>query len=334
MNEQLQAVASEMKRAITTADDSVSALLEKQLAIIGDEFERQCGQDDDGQLPEECTLEPQNEPTADDADSNEEDEENAEDAGSADSGPKNRRDQLAGVQQVLLDAVARPDVPRGHDEETDGLTRREYQTQLLTGLYAATCPVAGYPNASLIEVAEEMSETGSALTKEEIEIVSATLDSVYGAIQAVGLALAVADGTYASAIRKAGDDARATRDLLTELHKTASDADKKDAPAPYVPPLGFSLNAPAEQPRTSEQAPKFVHAAVGVPLTQLRQLAGQAKDSGTRLLCAETAGVLARAQGKLELSQKIAPSSISIRGGRQSLARPSRRLDRRPGSTI
>ena len=58
MNEQLQAVASEMKRAITTADDSVSALLEKQLAIIGDEFERQCGQDDDGQLPEECTLEP------------------------------------------------------------------------------------------------------------------------------------------------------------------------------------------------------------------------------------------------------------------------------------
>lgn len=310
-----------MKNAASHADRDTAGLLNRQIGLLTKEFLRQCGTDDEGKPAENCNFDLDG-PT-DSADS-------VDSVVSTDSAPRKREprkgdnregdrlQQLGGVQDALRNAISVPNVPdaKAKEQPVDGhdVTRQQYQTQLLTGLYAAICPAAGGPDINELMSQGLIGDDGASLGKDKtmakhIDDIDAVLDSVYAGIQGSGIALAIDDGGNAQTISAAGDDLRVIRDALTDLRGTADKSDR------YTPPAGFSLAPKVKQPASPKQAAGFMKQVVDIPLSQLRQLSGRAGSPENRRLFAELAGALGRAQGRIELSQGDNPTDVVIRGG-------------------
>lgn len=327
-NEQLRQLGAVMRNARAGADDEAKEFISGQIGVLEKEFLRQCGTDDNGERDPRCVFD-----EAEGAEGS--DEGSAGDRAGQDKTARkkggsgaDRKQVFAVIQREMLGAIENPELPepKAHEEDADGrsVTRQEFQTQLLVGLYAATAPVAGTPqrkDANRLLTDPEV--VGHGDNRELGEDLRATLDATYGAIQAAGLALAADDGSAREAIESAGDGARFARDMITAMITPEKDEDGEDSSAGsqadgdsgYEPPAGFGLSKATEAPRTAEEAPGFLHAALAAPLSQLRLLAGRAEEPKLRVALAQTCAILSRAQGKLELAQGLEPTGILLRGG-------------------
>lgn len=327
-NEQLRSIGAVMRSALDRADAEEAEFIRRQIGVLEKEFLRQCGTDDEGQRDPQCSFEDADgggsgdSPTSSTAPSTAAKARTAEDNEGTDSAAK-RRQLFAGIQRELLGAIESPELPDAdaHEKDSQGRTviRQEFQTQLLVGLYGATAPVAGAPQREdIAELLEDPEVVGRGNTKALGEDLKDALNSVYGAIQAAGVALAADDGSARKQLAAAGDGARLARDVVTAMiTPPADDSTEKpeDAEGAYEPPAGFGVSKATKAPASAKEAPAFLHAALAAPLSQLRLLAGRAETGPLRLALAQTCAALSRAQGQLELAQGLGPEAVVLRGG-------------------
>ncbi|PZP01328.1 MAG: hypothetical protein DI609_04395 [Corynebacterium urealyticum] len=327
-NEQLRSIGAVMRSALDRADAEEAEFIRRQIGVLEKEFLRQCGTDDEGQRDPQCSFEDADgggsgdSPTSSTAPSTAAKARTAEDNKGTDSAAK-RRQLFAGIQRELLGAIESPELPDAdaHEKDSQGrtVTRQEFQTQLLVGLYGATAPVAGAPQREdIAELLEDPEVVGRGNTKALGEDLKDALNSVYGAIQAAGVALAADDGSARKQLAAAGDGARLARDVVTAMiTPPADDSTEKpeDAEGAYEPPAGFGVSKATKAPASAKEAPAFLHAALAAPLSQLRLLAGRAETGPLRLALAQTCAALSRAQGQLELAQGLGPEAVVLRGG-------------------
>lgn len=327
-NEQLRSIGAVMRSALDRADAEEAEFIRRQIGVLEKEFLRQCGTDDEGQRDPQCSFEDADgggsghSPTSSTAPSTAAKARTAEDNEGTDSAAK-RRQLFAGIQRELLGAIESPELPDAdaHEKDSQGrtVTRQEFQTQLLVGLYGATAPVAGAPQREdIAELLEDPEVVGRGNTKALGEDLKDALNSVYGAIQAAGIALAADDGSARKQLAAAGDGARLARDVVTAMiTPPADDSTEKpeDAEGAYEPPAGFGVSKATKAPASAKEAPAFLHAALAAPLSQLRLLAGRAETGPLRLALAQTCAALSRAQGQLELAQGLGPEAVVLRGG-------------------
>ena len=327
-NEQLRSIGAVMRSALDRADTEETEFIRRQIGVLEKEFLRQCGTDDEGQRDPQCSFEDADgggsgdSPTSGTASSTAAKARTADDDKGTDSAAK-RRQLFAGIQRELLGAIESPELPDAAAHEKDSqsrtVTRQEFQTQLLVGLYGATAPVAGAPQREdIAELLEDTEVVGHGNTKALGEDLKDALDSVYGAIQAAGVALAADDGSARKQLAAAGDGARLARDVVTAMITPAADdsAEKpEDAEGAYEPPAGFGVSKATKAPASAKEAPAFLHAALAAPLSQLRLLAGRAETGPLRVALAQACAALSRAQGQLELAQGLGPEAVVLRGG-------------------
>lgn len=327
-NEQLRSIGAVMRSALDRADAEEAEFIRRQIGVLEKEFLRQCGTDDEGQRDPQCSFEDADgggsgdSPTSGTASSTAAKARTAEDNEGTDSAAK-RKQLFAGIQRELLGAIESPELPDAdaHEKDSQGrtVTRQEFQTQLLVGLYGATAPVAGAPQREdIAELLDDPEVVGRGNTKALGEDLKDTLDSVYGAIQAAGVALAADDGSARKQLAAAGDGARLARDVVTAMITPAADdsAEKpEDAEGAYEPPAGFGVSKATKAPASAKEAPAFLHAALAAPLSQLRLLAGRAETGPLRVALAQACAALSRAQGQLELAQGLGPEAVVLRGG-------------------
>lgn len=327
-NEQLRSIGAVMRSALDRADTEETEFIRRQIGVLEKEFLRQCGTDDEGQRDPQCSFEDADgggsgdSPTSGTASSTAAKARTADDDKGTDSAAK-RRQLFAGIQRELLGAIESPELPdaAAHEKDSHGrtVTRQEFQTQLLVGLYGATAPVAGAPQREdIAELLEDPEVVGRGNTKALGEDLKDALDSVYGAIQAAGVALAADDGSARKQLAAAGDGARLARDVVTAMITPAADdsAEKpEDAEGAYEPPAGFGVSKATKAPASAKEAPAFLHAALAAPLSQLRLLAGRAETGPLRVALAQACAALSRAQGQLELAQGLGPEAVVLRGG-------------------
>ncbi|WOH95237.1 hypothetical protein [Corynebacterium urealyticum] len=327
-NEQLRSIGAVMRSALDRADTEETEFIRRQIGVLEKEFLRQCGTDDEGQRDPQCSFEDADgggsgdSPTSGTASSTAAKARTADDDKGTDSAAK-RRQLFAGIQRELLGAIESPELPdaAAHEKDSQGrtVTRQEFQTQLLVGLYGATAPVAGAPQREdIAELLEDPEVVGRGNTKALGEDLKDALDSVYGAIQAAGVALAADDGSARKQLAAAGDGARLARDVVTTMITPAADdsAEKpEDAEGAYEPPAGFGVSKATKAPASAKEAPAFLHAALAAPLSQLRLLAGHAETGPLRVALAQACAALSRAQGQLELAQGLGPEAVVLRGG-------------------
>lgn len=327
-NEQLRSIGAVMRSALDRADTEETEFIRRQIGVLEKEFLRQCGTDDEGQRDPQCSFEDADgggsgdSPTSGTASSTAAKARTADDDKGTDSAAK-RRQLFAGIQRELLGAIESPELPdaAAHEKDSQGrtVTRQEFQTQLLVGLYGATAPVAGAPQREdIAELLEDTEVVGHGNTKALGEDLKDALDSVYGAIQAAGVALAADDGSARKQLAAAGDGARLARDVVTAMITPAADdsAEKpEDAEGAYEPPAGFGVSKATKAPASAKEAPAFLHAALAAPLSQLRLLAGRAETGPLRVALAQACAALSRAQGQLELAQGLGPEAVVLRGG-------------------
>lgn len=327
-NEQLRSIGAVMRSALDRADAEEAEFIRRQIGVLEKEFLRQCGTDDEGQRDPQCSFEDADgggsgdSPISSTAPSTAAKARTAEDNEGTDSAAK-RRQLFAGIQRELLGAIESPELPDAdaHEKDSQGrtVTRQEFQTQLLVGLYGATAPVAGAPQREdIAELLEDPEVVGRGNTKALGEDLKDALNSVYGAIQAAGVALAADDGSARKQLAAAGDGARLARDVVTAMiTPPADDSTEKpeDAEGAYEPPAGFGVSKATKAPASAKEAPAFLHAALAAPLSQLRLLAGRAETGPLRLALAQTCAALSRAQGQLELAQGLGPEAVVLRGG-------------------
>lgn len=327
-NEQLRSIGAVMRSALDRADTEETEFIRRQIGVLEKEFLRQCGTDDEGQRDPQCSFEDADgggsgdSPTSGTASSTAAKARTADDDKGTDSAAK-RRQLFAGIQRELLGAIESPELPdaAAHEKDSQGrtVTRQEFQTQLLVGLYGATAPVAGAPQREdIAELLEDPEVVGRGNTKARGEDLKDALDSVYGAIQAAGVALAADDGSARKQLAAAGDGARLARDVVTAMITPAADdsAEKpEDAEGAYEPPAGFGVSKATKAPASAKEAPAFLHAALAAPLSQLRLLAGRAETGPLRVALAQACAALSRAQGQLELAQGLGPEAVVLRGG-------------------
>ncbi len=327
-NEQLRSIGAVMRSALDRADAEETEFIRRQIGVLEKEFLRQCGTDDEGQRDPQCSFEDADgggsgdSPTSGTASSTAAKARTADDDKGTDSAAK-RRQLFAGIQRELLGAIESPELPdaAAHEKDSQGrtVTRQEFQTQLLVGLYGATAPVAGAPQREdIAELLEDPEVVGRGNTKALGEDLKDALDSVYGAIQAAGVALAADDGSARKQLAAAGDGARLARDVVTAMITPAADdsAEKpEDAEGAYEPPAGFGVSKATKAPASAKEAPAFLHAALAAPLSQLRLLAGRAETGPLRVALAQACAALSRAQGQLELAQGLGPEAVVLRGG-------------------
>ena len=327
-NEQLRSIGAVMRSALDRADTEEADFIRRQIGVLEKEFLRQCGTDDEGQRDPQCSFEDADgggsgdSPTSGTASSTAAKARTADDDKGTDSAAK-RRQLFAGIQRELLGTIESPELPdaAAHEKDSQGrtVTRQEFQTQLLVGLYGATAPVAGAPQREdIAELLEDPEVVGRGNTKALGEDLKDALDSVYGAIQAAGVALAADDGSARKQLAAAGDGARLARDVVTAMITPAADdsAEKpEDAEGAYEPPAGFGVSKATKAPASAKEAPAFLHAALAAPLSQLRLLAGRAETGPLRVALAQACAALSRAQGQLELAQGLGPEAVVLRGG-------------------
>ena len=327
-NEQLRSIGAVMRSALDRADTEEADFIRRQIGVLEKEFLRQCGTDDEGQRDPQCSFEDADgggsgdSPTSSTAPSTAAKARTADDNKGTDSAAK-RRQLFAGIQRELLGTIESPELPdaNAHEKDSQGrtVTRQEFQTQLLVGLYGATAPVAGAPQREdIAELLEDPEVVGRGNTKALGEDLKDALDSVYGAIQAAGVALAADDGSARKQLAAAGDGARLARDVVTAMITPAADdsAEKpEDAEGAYEPPAGFGVSKATKAPASAKEAPAFLHAALAAPLSQLRLLAGRAETGPLRVALAQACAALSRAQGQLELAQGLGPEAVVLRGG-------------------
>ncbi|MDK6301226.1 hypothetical protein QP140_01285 [Corynebacterium sp. UMB9976] len=327
-NEQLRSIGAVMRSALDRADTEETEFIRRQIGVLEKEFLRQCGTDDEGQRDPQCSFEDADgggsgdSPTSGTASSTAAKARTADDDKGTDSAAK-RRQLFAGIQRELLGTIESPELPdaAAHEKDSQGrtVTRQEFQTQLLVGLYGATAPVAGAPQREdIAELLEDPEVVGRGNTKALGEDLKDALDSVYGAIQAAGVALAADDGSARKQLAAAGDGARLARDVVTAMITPAADdsAEKpEDAEGAYEPPAGFGVSKATKAPASAKEAPAFLHAALAAPLSQLRLLAGRAETGPLRVALAQACAALSRAQGQLELAQGLGPEAVVLRGG-------------------
>ncbi|AGE36425.1 hypothetical protein I6H52_07505 [Corynebacterium urealyticum] len=327
-NEQLRSIGAVMRSTLDRADTEEAEFIRRQIGVLEKEFLRQCGTDDEGQRDPQCSFEDADgggsgdSPTSGTASSTAAKARTADDDKGTDSAAK-RRQLFAGIQRELLGAIESPELPNAdaHEKDSEGrtVTRQEFQTQLLVGLYGATAPVAGAPQREdIAELLDDPEVVGRGNTKALGEDLKDTLDSVYGAIQAAGVALAADDGSARKQLAAAGDGARLARDVVTAMITPAADdsAEKpEDAEGAYEPPAGFGVSKATKAPASTKEAPAFLHAALAAPLSQLRLLAGRAETGPLRVALAQACAALSRAQGQLELAQGLGPEAVILRGG-------------------
>ena len=327
-NEQLRSIGAVMRSALDRADAEEAEFIRRQIGVLEKEFLRQCGTDDEGQRDPQCSFEDADgggsgdSPTSSTAPSTAAKARTAEDNKGTDSAAK-RRQLFAGIQRELLGAIESPELPDAdaHEKDSQGrtVTRQEFQTQLLVGLYGATAPVAGAPQREdIAELLEDPEVVGRGNTKALGEDLKDALNSVYGAIQAAGVALAADDGSARKQLAAAGDGARLARDVVTAMiTPPADDSTEKpeDAEGAYEPPAGFGVSKATKAPASAKEAPAFLHAALAAPLSQLRLLAGRAETGPLRVALAQACAALSRAQGQLELAQGLGPEAVVLRGG-------------------
>ncbi|WP_231837758.1 hypothetical protein [Corynebacterium urealyticum] len=327
-NEQLRSIGAVMRSALDRADAEEAEFIRRQIGVLEKEFLRQCGTDDEGQRDPQCSFEDADgggsgdSPTSGTASSTAAKARTADDDKGTDSAAK-RKQLFAGIQRELLGAIESPELPNAdaHEKDSEGrtVTRQEFQTQLLVGLYGATAPVAGAPQREdIAELLDDPEVVGRGNTKALGEDLKDTLDSVYGAIQAAGVALAADDGSARKQLAAAGDGARLARDVVTAMITPAADdsAEKpEDAEGAYEPPAGFGVSKATRAPTSAKEAPAFLHAALAAPLSQLRLLAGRAETGPLRVALAQACAALSRAQGQLELAQGLGPEAVVLRGG-------------------
>ena len=327
-NHQLRSIAAVMRSTLNRADAEEKEFIRRQIGVLEKEFLRQCGTDDEGQRDPQCSFEAadgggsDDSPTPSTAPRTVKKPRTGGENKSADSAAE-RKQLFAGIQRELLGAIESPELPNAdaHEEDSHGrtVTRQEFQTQLLVGLYGATAPVAGAPEREdIAELLEDPEIVGRGNTKALGEDLKEALDSLYGAIQAAGVALAADDGSARKPLAAAGDGARLARDVVTAMITPAADADAekpKDAEGSYEPPAGFGVSKATEAPASAKEAPGFLHAALAAPLSQLRPLAGRAETGPLRVALAQACAALSRAQGQLELAQGLRPEAVILRGG-------------------
>ncbi|HJD89665.1 MAG TPA: hypothetical protein K8V33_02040 [Corynebacterium urealyticum] len=327
-NHQLRSIAAVMRSTLNRADAEEKEFIRRQIGVLEKEFLRQCGTDDEGQRDPQCSFEAadgggsDDSPTPSTAPRTVKKPRTGGENKSADSAAE-RKQLFAGIQRELLGAIESPELPNAdaHEEDSHGrtVTRQEFQTQLLVGLYGATAPVAGAPEREdIAELLEDPEIVGRGNTKALGEDLKEALDSLYGAIQAAGVALAADDGSARKPLAAAGDGARLARDVVTAMITPAADADAekpKDAEGSYEPPAGFGVSKATKAPASAKEAPGFLHAALAAPLSQLRLLAGRAETGPLRVALAQACAALSRAQGQLELAQGLRPEAVILRGG-------------------
>ena len=327
-NHQLRSIAAVMRSTLNRADAEEKEFIRRQIGVLEKEFLRQCGTDDEGQRDPQCSFEAadgggsDDSPTPSTAPRTVKKPRTGGENKSADSAAE-RKQLFAGIQRELLGAIESPELPNAdaHEEDSHGrtVTRQEFQTQLLVGLYGATAPVAGAPEREdIAELLEDPEIVGRGNTKALGEDLKEALDSLYGAIQAAGVALAADDGSTHKPLAAAGDGARLARDVVTAMITPAADADAekpKDAEGSYEPPAGFGVSKATKAPASAKEAPGFLHAALAAPLSQLRLLAGRAETGPLRVALAQACAALSRAQGQLELAQGLRPEAVILRGG-------------------
>lgn len=327
-NEQLRSIGAVMRSALDRADAEEAEFIRRQIGVLEKEFLRQCGTDDEGQRDPQCSFEDaagdgsSASPTSSTAPSNAAKHRTSGDNKGADS-DAGRRQLFAGIQRELLGAIESPELPDAdaHEKDSQGrtVTRQEFQTQLLVGLYGATAPVAGAPQREdIAELLVDPEVVGRGNTKAFGEDLKEALNSVYGAIQAAGVALAADDGSARKQLAAAGDGARLARDVVTAMITPAAEnsAEKpEDAEDSYEPPAGFGVSKATKAPASAKEAPAFLHAALAAPLSQLRLLAGRAEAGPLRVALAQACAALSRAQGQLELAQGLGPEAVVLRGG-------------------
>lgn len=326
-NDQLRSIAAVMRSALDRADAVEEEFIRRQIGVLEKEFLRQCGTDDEGQRDPQCSFEDADGgsgdfPASSIALSTDEKPRTGGDNRGTDSAAK-RRQLFAGIQRELLGAIESPELPDAdaHEKDSQGrtVTRQEFQTQLLVGLYGATAPVAGAPKREdIVELLEDPEVVGRGNTKALNEDLNEALDSVYGAIQAAGVALAADDGSAGKQLAAAGDGTRLARDVVTAMITPAA-GDSAEYPegaqGSYEPPAGFGVSKATKAPASAKEAPAFLHAALAAPLSQLRLLAGRAETGPLRVALAQACAALSRAQGQLELAQGLVPEAVVLRGG-------------------
>lgn len=327
-NEQLRSIGAVMRSALDRADAEEAEFIRRQIGVLEKEFLRQCGTDDEGQRDPQCSFEDADgggsgdSPTSSTAPSTAAKARTAEANEGTDSAAE-RRQLFASIQRELLGAIESPELPDAdaHEKDSQGrtVTRQEFQTQLLVGLYGATAPVAGAPQREdIAELLEDPEVVGRGNAKALGEDLKDALNSVYGAIQAAGVALAADDGSARKQLAAAGDGARLARDVVTAMITPATEdsAEKpEDAEGAYEPPAGFGVSKATKAPASAKEAPAFLHAALAAPLSQLRLLAGRAETGPLRVALAQACAALSRAQGQLELAQGLGPEAVVLRGG-------------------
>lgn len=327
-NDQLRSIAAVMRSTLNRADAEEEEFIRRQIGVLEKEFLRQCGTDDEGQRDPQCSFEAadgggsDDSPTSSNTSPTTEKPRSGGDNKGSDSAAE-RKQLFAGIQRELLGAIESPELPNAdaHEKDSEGrtVTRQEFQTQLLAGLYGATAPVAGAPERQdIAELLEDPEIVGRGNTKALGENLKEALDSVYGAIQAAGVALAADDGSARKPLAAAGDGARLARDVVTAMITPAADehAEKsEDAEGAYEPPAGFGVSKATKAPASAKEAPAFLHAALAAPLSQLRLLAGRAETGPLRVALAQACAALSRAQGQLELAQGLGPEAVVLRGG-------------------
>ena len=328
-NEQLRSIGAVMRSALDRADTEETEFIRRQIGVLEKEFLRQCGTDDEGQRDPQCSFEDADgggsgdSPTSSTAASSTDESSGTSRTRKGKDSAAERRQLFAGIQRELLGAIESPELPDAdaHEKDSHGrtVTRQEFQTQLLVGLYGATAPVAGAPQREdIAELLEDPEVVGRGNTKALGEDLKDALDSVYGAIQAAGVALAADDGSARKQLAAAGDGARLARDVVTAMITPAADdsAEKpEDAEGAYEPPAGFGVSKATKAPASAKEAPAFLHAALAAPLSQLRLLAGRAETGPLRVALAQACAALSRAQGQLELAQGLGPEAVVLRGG-------------------
>lgn len=327
-NDQLRSIAAVMRSTLNRADAEEEEFIRRQIGVLEKEFLRQCGTDDEGQQDPQCSFEAadgggsDDSPTSSNTSPTTEKPRSGGDNKGSDSAAE-RKQLFAGIQRELLGAIESPELPNAdaHEKDSEGrtVTRQEFQTQLLAGLYGATAPVAGAPERQdIAELLEDPEIVGRGNTKALGGNLKEALDSVYGAIQAAGVALAADDGSARKQLAVAGDGARLARDVVTAMITPAADdsAEKsEDAESSYEPPAGFGVSKATKAPASAKEAPAFLHAALAAPLSQLRLLAGRAETGPLRVALAQACAALSRAQGQLELAQGLGPEAVVLRGG-------------------
>lgn len=250
----------------------------QQADLLGKEISRQCGRDDDGNAPRECT--------------------------SATSTPPNKaeKDQAVSDTQLRERALQLITTTAGSGNGRDQESNRTVAA-LTTGIYAALAATGD--SAELEKVQRLDTQTVANGLGSAMDALRSAIDMTYGAIYASGVAMAADGGQNRETLRAVADRLRDFREAALGLvEKTGT-----DKPVPHA---SYRLPQGSFQDSAAALAGQLKATR---PLTQqLRFLVTQTDQAEAREFIARWCGLIGRLEAALERALGKNPLAQAARG--------------------